>query len=276
MVKLFACDLDGTLLNRFHCSDKHSHRAVLEVLKNDKVFVVATGRHLHGTHRKGLSFIDLPIYKVCMNGALVRGTDDTVLHTVPISDHVIKEIQKYFPNVSCEFITEDGVYIHQSKWQYFLNTLSINCKVKYLFKHLMVLCNDKQQKPIADMQQSVLKIDAYIPQESEANRFRAFLNTHKEWLVNAGPNDSHFEITASGANKKTGVQFLTELLQINQNDVMVYGNDINDIEMLSYFPKSYAPANAIEAVKKIAREVLEPNIKNGVAKHILKVLKNEI
>lgn len=273
MIKLFACDLDGTLLNKFHCADKHSHRAVVEVLKQNKIFVVATGRHLHGTHRKGLSFIDLPIYKVCMNGALVRDVNDDVVQSTPIANHIVESIKKNFSGIAAEFITEDGVYIQQSKKQYFFNIASRKSKAKYVVKHSLALLN-KQYKPLELMQNPVLKIDAYIPKESDAQRFRNFLNDHTEWVVNAGPNDKHFEITACGVNKQTGLKFLLNLLDIDIDEVAVYGNDINDIEMLSYFPNAYAPKNAIDSVKKIVCEVVDANSQNGVAHHIIKTLQD--
>lgn len=273
MIKLFACDLDGTLLNRFHCSDKHSHDAVLEVLKHDKLFAVATGRHLHGTHRKGVSFISLPIYKVCMNGALVRDVHDAVLYTAPIANHVVEDIQLKFPDLSVEFITEKGIYIQQSKRRFLYNIVSRKAKAKYIFKNGIALLNNQYQS-IKHIKNPVLKIDAYIPRDSDAARFRNFLNDQKEWVINAGPNEHHFEITARGVNKQTGLQYLIELLHIDKDQVAVYGNDINDVEMLSYFPNAYAPSNAIDAVKKVVREVVASNKKNGVAKHIVKMLQD--
>ena len=54
MVRLFACDLDGTLLNKYHETDDVILDAVDQVIKNNRYFAIATGRHMHENQKEKL------------------------------------------------------------------------------------------------------------------------------------------------------------------------------------------------------------------------------
>ena len=49
---------------------------------------------------------------------------------------------------------------------------------------------------------------------------------------------------------------------------MAFGDNMNDVGMLSAADEGYAVANAQQAVKKIATKVIETNSKDGVAKFL--------
>ena len=62
MIKLFASDLDGTLLNELHESDEVIFNSIQQVLNKNLYFTIATGRDLNGSLRN-TGFETLPIYK---------------------------------------------------------------------------------------------------------------------------------------------------------------------------------------------------------------------
>ena len=55
MIKLFASDLDGTLLNYFHHADRVVRAAVREVIASGAHMVLATGRTSHSGASMGLA-----------------------------------------------------------------------------------------------------------------------------------------------------------------------------------------------------------------------------
>ncbi|MBF0781039.1 MULTISPECIES: HAD hydrolase family protein [unclassified Granulicatella] len=272
MIKLFATDLDGTFLNHLHRSDKWSERAVKETLAQRKHFAIATGRHLHPNHRVGLKFIDEPIYKVCMNGALVLTPSNHIISEQRIDNVFIQLLNQTFPDIAFEYVTRRGVYISRSNWKHFVKLNSDKLIFKYVIKHVIAFFTGNF-KHISECQEPILKIDCYVGNSERANDLCTFLHQHTNKCHNAGPNKHHFELTAAHVNKQTGLMHVLADLHLSENEVAVYGNDRNDLEMLTYFKESFAPSNAIVSVKQVVKEVLDSNKHNGVAKHILQTLK---
>ena len=58
MIKLFASDLDGTLLNELHESDEVIFNSIQQVLNKNLYFTIATGRDLMAV----LEILDLRLY----------------------------------------------------------------------------------------------------------------------------------------------------------------------------------------------------------------------
>lgn len=76
------------------------------------------------------------------------------------------------------------------------------------------------------------------------------------------------EAVPAGFSKATGIQFLTEYLQIDSSDCYAFGDSINDMEMLQYVPHSVAMGNAVEDVLQVAEyrttDILENGIENAL------------
>lgn len=68
------------------------------------------------------------------------------------------------------------------------------------------------------------------------------------------------------ASKLNAIRFITEKLGITLDDVLVFGDDINDIEMITHCGWGVAMGNAIDEVKTMADEVTDTNENDGIAK----------
>jgi hypothetical protein len=76
------------------------------------------------------------------------------------------------------------------------------------------------------------------------------------------------DITAKGANKGVAIKALQEKLGINFDETMVFGDYLNDLEMMEVAYHSYAMENAHEDLKKVARFTAKSNDENGVVEVI--------
>lgn len=68
MIRLFASDLDGTLLNAHHQFDERIVDGIRRLLAEGAAFAIATGR---GNKQCAIPEIESDVYKICMNGALI-------------------------------------------------------------------------------------------------------------------------------------------------------------------------------------------------------------
>ena len=80
------------------------------------------------------------------------------------------------------------------------------------------------------------------------------------------------ELGPVGADKGAGLRWLCAHLDIDAADVLVFGDEINDLAMFSFAGRSVAVANASPTVRAAADEVTESNDDDGVAKVIESLL----
>jgi Cof subfamily protein (haloacid dehalogenase superfamily) len=82
------------------------------------------------------------------------------------------------------------------------------------------------------------------------------------------------QLTSSNARKAKGLQDLLGKWAISPDEATVFGDDVNDMEMLRAFPNSIAMGNAPEPVRRSAKHVTRSNDEEGIVyalEHILKV-----
>lgn len=275
MIKLFVTDLDGTFLNGLHVTSHLGKQVIQQVLNDHKHFAIATGRHLHGNHQVGLSFLHQPIYKIGMNGAIIWDTTNEVVYEQPIALEMIKQLKEQFPTVSFEWITKDGVFIERTRLQHWRLMLKKWANLKAIVKYTLGLfAKDYYFNARINSQQEILMIAARIGDTTLAQEVKNFIANNGQFIVDFGPSVHHFEVVASGVNKQTATSWLTAALEITEDEVAVYGNDLNDVPMLTHFEHSYATQNAVPLAKQTAKHVIGSNKQDGVAIHIMKTLKD--
>ena len=74
------------------------------------------------------------------------------------------------------------------------------------------------------------------------------------------------------ASKLDAILHLTQKLDISLKDVLVFGDDINDIEMIQNCGVGVAMANALDLVKDVADRITASNDEDGVAVILEEVL----
>lgn len=70
------------------------------------------------------------------------------------------------------------------------------------------------------------------------------------------------------ATKMNAIQYIAEKYGINLENVISFGDDYNDIEMIKGCGKGIAMGNALDEVKAAADDLCENNENDGVAKWI--------
>ena len=81
--------------------------------------------------------------------------------------------------------------------------------------------------------------------------------------------DMWMDCMALGVNKGQAIRILQEALDIRQEETMVFGDQLNDMEMMDQAYYSFAVANARPEIRRKARFQADSNQNDGV----LKILK---
>ncbi|WP_288156733.1 HAD family hydrolase [uncultured Sharpea sp.] len=242
MIKLFASDLDGTLLPRSHQFDELIVASIEKIVASGYYFTIATGRDSAMTTLNGL---ENKIYQICLNGALIKSPQGTILKKELIDKDVLKLILEEFDDLNLEL-------------KMFMNNAS---------KHLVF--NQSTQEIL---EQDICKINTFLEPGQSYNRFYHFLDEHSDAIINAPCDDNMIEITKKSVNKGTAIHWLGQYLYIHDDEIAVYGDGGNDIKMLSMFQHSYAPSTALKEAQYAAHTQLGPYYEYSVARHMLETI----
>ena len=78
----------------------------------------------------------------------------------------------------------------------------------------------------------------------------------------------NLEVMSEGSHKGNAVEYLCELLDIDREHIIAFGDNYNDLSMIEFAGTGVAMGNAEDDVKKIANHITDSNGNDGVAKAI--------
>lgn len=274
MIKLFASDLDGTLLTD-HVVDDIVLNAIQRIKDSGREFAVVTGRemYLHQRHEMGLE--PLGIYTICMNGARILSPDGEELYRQTVDKEFLHETLSCFPGLMPECLATDRIYIRQSE-EAFIDFVkhdpSRNIE-RFLASFLKKAVFSVPTEQI--LQADVVKLNIRIADTAQIATFREFLEANRGKVVNRPFREDLpglFEITDRRAGKAQAIAWLLAHLGMTEEQAAVYGDGPNDQEMLRRFPHSFAPRNASPSAKAAANAVIGDCADHAVPEHMCRLL----
>lgn len=270
MIKLIASDIDGTLVP--DGSDKMNPEifSVIMALKEYGIhFTAASGRQWRSIERLFGPMKD-HIFYIAENGAYV-GARGRALFTAPMkTDQLIQIIRQTRTLKDCEIMVSgrDVIYI-DSKNEVFISYLvdGYHNDVEHVEDLVSFIQENKDSMEF-------LKASIYhqgYDAVHAAGETMIPLWSDKLKVVIAG--NEWLDIMEKQVNKGVALKELQESLFVTPEETMVFGDNLNDIEMLNCAEYSYAIGNARDEVKQAARYVADTNVNDGVLKVLKKLLK---
>ena len=86
------------------------------------------------------------------------------------------------------------------------------------------------------------------------------------------------QIVSRESSKRVGIEKVRQALGLEMDEIAVFGDDLNDLEMITAYPVSIAMGNGVEQVKTAAKYVTLSNDEGGIAhalKNILHIFEEE-
>ncbi|WNY64056.1 Cof-type HAD-IIB family hydrolase [Borreliella americana] len=262
--KMLVFDLDGTLLNNNH-EIAFLTLEVLLALKKDFKIIIATGRRLIEVKNVRSQLKEIGInenYLVTANGAEVFLQENLIFRHA-MSYGLAKEILKiYADNVDVNLYTFDTWYsnadVKSPIMKHFIRDLGLNVIIGDLTK----LNVDSVSKIVyyCDDLAILNKLDNEI-RSKDFQDARVFFSS-KDLL----------EVTNINANKYNAIKNIAFLENIPLCDVLAFGDNNNDYEMLKYLGKGVIMKNANEFLKiNLANNEITrfSNNEDGVARFLI-------
>ncbi|WDV44854.1 Cof-type HAD-IIB family hydrolase [Clostridiaceae bacterium M8S5] len=273
--KLVAIDLDGTLLNDEKTISKQNIEVLTKVIELGVEVVIATGRSYHSA-KQFIKDSKLDLVIMANNGNIVRNIKDdkTILSKYLHDEHLhilLKEGRKIdlYPIIHVDHYDEGYDMI-----------IELN---KNHEKYSSYLKNVKRYKEIQNGLDyncgKVLSV-CYISDEKTLERLYSILKQRYSELYSShilrtlSKVGTMLEVMKVNASKWDTIKSYADSKNIETNQIMSIGDDMNDLSMIKESGLGIAMKNGHEDIKAFADIVSDrTNNQNGVG-HILKKIFN--
>ena len=280
MIKQIICDLDGTLLNGQHILDESDSRLLEELQKKGIAFAVASGRSYDSA--KGIvGRYGLQCDYIILNGAAVCSDAGELFDEVPFSKKQLQAIveillehkQCFFMYGSNGTSSFDSKGICEQCLRMLVQHGLSEDAAKQLIEEGQFHRIDVEYERMEDLFKGnarIYKIELFINgQEREALQ-KLLEDTEGISITTSGYDN--IEITSDRAQKGITLERYCEKRGIRKEEVLIFGDSLNDCSMFERFPYAVAMANACDEIKAIASYSTASNTEHGVAK-VLQALK---
>lgn len=264
--KLIALDLDGTLLNEQSQISERTKEVIREVVNSGVAVTIATGRIFQSAEYYA-NEMGLNIPLICCDGAMVKESTTGYEH---YHSHISLELAKAVArlgrteNIYLRYYINDIMYVERN-WEH----------ARRIAEHLRV-----KAVLVPDLAEFLTEEPTLISiTETEENFNRAYPLLQKEFADKL----TLTKFSASGGRKGVGVinresskgkalAVLASHLGIRREEIMAFGDDLNDMGLLTGAGFAVAMGNADPAVKAVAGYITGTNREDGAAAALEKLV----
>lgn len=263
-IRLVVCDMDGTLLDADGAVPDEFWPLLREMTARGIAFVPASGRQYQSLARLFERF-DSTLSYVAENGA-VAVRNGEVLHASAMDPAFVRSAI-----LAVRAANDDGARLAaiacraggalvESKDPDFLAHAATYCAVLDQVDDLTVDTSGVVKIAIYDFDDAATTAHGVL---APLGRDHALVVSGAHWL----------DITGRGVHKAVGVRRLQDELRVSASQTVVFGDYLNDLEMLDTADHSYAMANAHPDVRARARYRAPSNVEHGVVTVLSELLR---
>lgn len=258
-IKMIVFDLDGTLLDFEHQLQPQTIEAVKMIRNKGIRTLVATGRMYCSAkpHTDRLGIVD-PI--ITYNGALVvdPDSDERLFHN-PIPFSTAKKITR--------MIVKNGYHLQL----YIDDKLYVDHENKYTERYKKISGIDSHAVGKLDKFLDTEPTKMLIIEEDDAKQVEInnFLNENfKDEIELSSSNSSFIEITKKGMSKAVPLEKLADNFNIKQEEVMAFGDGLNDLKMIEWAGLGIAMQNAHSELLEHCNNTAPDHDNLGIARYL--------
>lgn len=248
MYRLILSDLDHTLLKSDGSISDHTFSVLKRCREQGILFAIATARYWIGAERYIKQF--QPDFEITTDGTVIHSDNELIY--------------------SCEFSEADTNKIVQlllEKKPDAEITVAVGKTVYWNSKHIAE--SERLHKAVyceydRPLECRANKIIAELPDDTIARE----IVEEMDCKLQCYRGEKWYAFLPKGSGKIEAIKALSEKSGISLDEIVAFGDDKNDIDMLKICGTGIAVSNAIEDVLKIADGVTSSNDEDGVARWI--------
>lgn len=256
--KVVAVDMDGTFMRDNQTYDHQRFSRILNKLhENDIHFIVSSGRPYDQLQKEFAGFLDR-IDMIADNGSLLLQDDriiSTHLLTYKTTLDLIKFAQEHHPESSIivtgienSYSTVDAAPDFKQKMNfYYPNRIEVNDLAAAISPH-----------------DRITKITLSYQDDFSEELEKEFNAHHSEKIHCTSSGFGLMDIVPYSVNKGAALKYFLRYFGVKPNELIAFGDGMNDKEMLELAGYSYAMENGEPALKKMAKYIAPSNNDDGV------------
>mgnify|MGYP004523630563 FL=1 len=258
-IKLIVADLDGTLLK----SDKSLDDNIKDVISGqDYKFTIASGRSMVLV-KKFISELNIDLPYITNNGAEIYQNDACVKqYSIPDDEvrFILNLVQKF--DLECHANAENCIYT--------MGKIDLILPFRKRFEGVLPIVDNASVNAVcANTINKIMCIDKDL---NKIEKFAKKINLYCEHVHCERAEGNAFVIVNRQASKGKALKNLIELLHISSEEVIVFGDNYNDVSMFEAVKYSVCMENADKDVKDKATFICKSNDMNGVSDFIQKYI----
>lgn len=264
---LIALDLDGTLLNHKQKITFKSKHYLRKINNKNCVVIIATGRPLRTA---------LPFYKtlninnplICYNGAHIYYENNQNYNIRLIDKEIIKKIYRDCHNIYFTYaLAESLTSLYYDNKEYFSFIIDYNNNIKNYLGNI-------DENITEDVYNLTIYLNEKLDNKENKEKFKEYIKTNfPSFALTFWGSGNYCDVHIKDVNKASAILEVANKYGINKENIICFGDSMNDEEMLRTYKKSYAMKNATPNLKGIQR-TKKDNVNNGVIFELKKYFKN--
>lgn len=277
MIKLIASDLDGTIIDNKHSIPEDNLKAINDLQKAHIPFVVCTGKtySISKDICKNLN----ASFGIFGNGSQIIDliTGEEILRRILTLDEVIScfsILEKY--NLHVHAYTENGIVTTSLEYMDLRNSLLFPNQINIEIVDSVLDYIKKQNITVFKLIFSSTYELSEIKKELESSTNLTITHICKKGIYKDKIIDKEYEyldISPLNVTKGSALKILSKYLELNKEDILSVGDNINDIDMFHASGIGAAVNNAYEEVKQVANYVTNNSAETaGFAEAIYKFI----
>jgi Cof subfamily protein (haloacid dehalogenase superfamily) len=268
MIKMIVSDMDGTLLNEDLSISNETLETIQKVREQGIIFTIATGRPDQLT-KEYVEVLSLDSSFIMCNGSVIG--------------HPFKKDRAYSKTIDKKVVLEIVEILEKENFMYMVYTKNAiyskpNDRVElFLARNEELQYNQRSVWHTKYTKEDLVKdpVDKILLIEQNGKTMMDIKEKikHIDSIDFVSSNVRFLDVIPKGISKGEAVLQLAKLYNIKQDEIVVFGDQKNDISMFEKIDYSVAMGNSSDDVKKHAKYTTKKNTENGVAwwinKHIL-------
>lgn len=261
MIKMIVVDLDGTILNNNGKVSMITKQYLMKLKEEGYIITIATGR-IYASAMDATDGAKFANYIITDTGSCIyNGKNDKPLYMNPISKNTTIKLFNYYDE-NCRYIyfcdkntlykysdetpNSDSKLVKTTKDKdYILNSCKNISHTSISMKN-----NDAVIKLYNKMINEMPELDIAVMQDSFSD---------KKWI----------EIIPTGCSKYNSIKILAKHLNISNDEIIAFGDGLNDLDMLEKCGCGVALCNALTEVKEKANDITKfDNNNDGVINYL--------
>lgn len=266
-IKLIAIDMDHTLLNDDGQIPETFTQQVLDLKKQGTRVAIASGRPLY-TLEEMFSHLADDLIFVTDNGAAITLHGEQLYNSIIEPDDYKELLTFTLSQEEAEGVpiicALDAAYIPKAQDQYETTYRKFYSNIHYYddFSDVDVVAN---------------KFTIYTPNNDAVDQFNTIYDAALSNQFSATTSGKEWiDIMNKNIDKGSALHHLAETFDISPKQMMAFGDNYNDIEMLDVVEYSYAMDNAHQDIKDHAKYIAPSNNDYGVSIILQQLLDGEL